>query len=311
MVGGCHLSKWNKLKKDIVKSRQLYFMALPVMLFYIIFRYGSMYGGLIAFMDFKPAKGFLGSDWVGLKHFIRFLSDPYFFRLIRNTLLISIYSIIFSMPAAIILALLLNEIRNMRFKRLVQTVSYLPHFVSMVVICGMLKNFLSSDGIITTLLSYLGFPQKNLLMVPAYYRAIHVASGIWQTVGWNSIIYLSALAGIDQEQYEAADLDGAGRLQKMCYITLPGILPTITVMFIIRLGQVMSVGYEKILLLSNTANLETADVISSYVYRMGIASSYPQYSYSAAVGLFTSVINLILVTLGNKICKKLNGSGLW
>ena len=138
-----------------------------------------------------------------------------------------------------------------------------------------------------------------------------MASGIWQTVGWNSIIYLSALAGIDQEQYEAADLDGAGRLQKMCYITLPGILPTITVMFIIRLGQVMSVGYEKILLLSNTANLETADVISSYVYRMGIASSYPQYSYSAAVGLFTSVINLILVTLGNKICKKLNGSGLW
>ena len=270
-----------------------------------------MYGGLIAFMYFKPAKGFLGSDWVGLKHFIRFLSDPYFFRLIRNTLLISIYSIIFSMPAAIILALLLNEIRNMKFKRLVQTVSYLPHFVSMVVICGMLKNFLSSDGIITTLLSYLGFPQKNLLMVPAYYRAIHVASGIWQTVGWNSIIYLSALAGIDQEQYEAADLDGAGRLQKMCYITLPGILPTITVMFIIRLGQVMSVGYEKILLLSNTANLETADVISSYVYRMGIASSYPQYSYSAAVGLFTSVINLILVTLGNKICKKLNGSGLW
>lgn len=311
MVGGCHLSKWKKLKKDIVKSRQLYFMALPVMLFYIIFRYGSMYGGLIAFMDFKPAKGFLGSDWVGLKHFIRFLLDPYFFRLIRNTLLISIYSIIFSMPAAIILALLLNEIRNMKFKRLVQTVSYLPHFVSMVVICGMLKNFLSSDGIITTLLSYLGFPQKNLLMVPAYYRAIHVASGIWQTVGWNSIIYLSALAGIDQEQYEAADLDGAGRLQKMCYITLPGILPTITVMFIIRLGQVMSVGYEKILLLSNTANLETADVISSYVYRMGIASSYPQYSYSAAVGLFTSVINLILVTLGNKICKKLNGSGLW
>lgn len=295
----------------MIKNRQLYLMILPVVLFYIVFRYGPMYGSMIAFMDYKPAKGFMGSDWVGLKHFVRFLKDPYFFRLVRNTLLISVYSIVFSMPAAIILALLINEIRNMKFKKLVQTVSYLPHFVSMVVICGMLKDFLSSDGIITTFLSHFGVPQKNLLMEPSLYRIIHVGSGIWQTVGWNTIIYLSALAGIDQEQYEAAELDGAGRFQKMRYITLPGILPTITIMFIMRLGQVMSVGYEKILLLSNTANLETADVISSYVYRMGLASSYPQYSYSAAVGLFTSVINLILVTLGNSICKKLNGSGLW
>ena len=209
------------------------------------------------------------------------------------------------------MALLINEIRNLKFKKLVQTVSYLPHFVSLVVICGMLKEFLASDGILTQLMSLFGVPQKNLLMDPSYYRVIHVGSGIWQTVGWNSIIYLSALAGIDQEQYEAAELDGAGRFAKMRFITLPGLLPTITIMFIMKLGQVMSVGYEKILLLSNTANLETADVLSSYVYRMGIGSSYPQYSYSTAVGLFSSVINLILVVAGNKICKKLNGSGLW
>jgi putative aldouronate transport system permease protein len=215
------------------------------------------------------------------------------------------------MPAAIILALLMNEIRNLQFKKLVQTVSYLPHFVSLVVICGMLREFLGTDGIITTILSYIGVEKKNLLMVPEYYRTIHVASSIWQTVGWNTIIYMSALAAIDQEQYEAAELDGAGRFQKMRYITLPSIVPTITIMFIMKLGQVLSVGYEKILLLSNTVTQETADVISSYVYRMGIASSYPQYSYSAAVGLFTSVINLMLVIMGNKICRKLNGSGLW
>ncbi len=305
------MNKWNKLKSDMKKSRQLYLMILPVIVFYIIFRYGTMYGSLIAFMDFKPASGFWGSKWVGAKHFIRFFKDPYFFRLLRNTLLISVYNIIFSMPAAILLALLINEIRSMKFKRLVQTVSYLPHFVSLVVICGMLKEFLDSEGIITYFLHFFGIPQKNLLMNPDYYRTIHVGSGIWQTVGWNSIVYLSALASIDQEQYEAAELDGAGRFAKIRYITLPGILPTITIMFIIKLGQVLSVGYEKILLLSNTANMESADVISSYVYRMGLAANYPQYSYSTAVGLFSSVINLILVVAGNKICKKLNGSGLW
>ena len=305
------MNKWNKLKSDMKKSRQLYLMILPVIVFYIIFRYGTMYGSLIAFMDFKPASGFWGSKWVGAKHFIRFFKDPYFFRLLRNTLLISVYNIIFSMPAAILLALLINEIRSMKFKRLVQTVSYLPHFVSLVVICGMLKEFLDSEGIITYFLRFFGIPQKNLLMNPDYYRTIHVGSGIWQTVGWNSIVYLSALASIDQEQYEAAELDGAGRFAKIRYITLPGILPTITIMFIIKLGQVLSVGYEKILLLSNTANMESADVISSYVYRMGLAANYPQYSYSTAVGLFSSVINLILVVAGNKICKKLNGSGLW
>ncbi len=305
------MSKWKKLKGDIKKNRQLYMLILPVLIFYIIFRYGPMYGASIAFMDYKPAKGFMNSEWVGFKHFIRFLEDPYFLRLIKNTVLISVYTIIFSMPAAIILALAINEVKNTKFKKIVQTVSYLPHFVSMVIICGMLKEFLSSNGLITQLLVHIGFPQKNLLLEPSYYRFIHVASGIWQTIGWNSIVYLSALAGIDQEQYEAADLDGANRLQKIRYITLPGILPTITVMFIMKLGQVMDVGYEKVMLLQTTANRETSDVISYYVYRTGIGSGFPQYSYSTAIGLFTAVINLVLVVAGNKICKKLNGSGLW
>lgn len=306
------MKKWKKLKREIIKNRQLYFIVLPVIIFYAVFRYGPMYGSLIAFMDFRPAKGIWGSDWVGLKHFIRFIQDHYFLRTIRNTITISVSNIVFSMPAAIILALLINEIRNTKFQRVVQTISYLPHFVSLVVICGMLKDFLGSDGIITSILSFLGIVEmKNLLMVPEYYKTIHVASGIWQTMGWNSIIYLSAMAGIDQEQYEAAELDGAGRFAKMRYITLPSILPTITIMFIMRLGQVMGVGYEKILLLSNTVNKESAEVISSYVYSMSLGSTYPQYSYSAAVGLFSSVINLILVTIGNSLCKKLNGSGLW
>ena len=304
-------NKWKNLKREMKKNRQLYFIVLPVVLFYIIFRYGPMYGSIIAFMDYRPAKGFFGSDWVGLKHFSKFFNDTYFLRVIRNTILISVYSIVFSMPAAIIFALLINEIRNSKFKKTVQTISYLPHFVSLVFICGMLKEFLCSDGSITSIFSFLGGERKNLLMVPEYYKTIHVASGIWQTVGWNTIIYLSAMSSIDQEQYEAADLDGAGRFAKMRYITIPCILPTITIMFIMKLGQVMSVGYEKILLLSNTANREAAQVISSYVYDLSLGASYPQYSYSSAVGLFTSVINLLLVTLGNKICKMLNGSGLW
>ena len=306
------MSKWKRLKRDIVKSKQLYILILPVILYYVIFHYGSMYGAIIAFMDYKPVKGLFGSNWVGLKHFKKFIEDPYFFRLMRNTLVISVSNIIFSTPAAIIFALMINEIRNSKFKKAVQTVSYLPHFISIVVICGMLKEFLASDGIITSILSSIGLTEKkNLLMSPDLYPVLHVASNIWQTLGWNSIVYLSALAAIDQEQYEAADLDGAGRLQKMRYITLPGIMPTIVIMLIMKMGQVLSVGYEKVILLYNTTTYETADVISSYVYRTGLASSYPQFSYSAAVGLFSSVINLILVISANKISKKLSGSGLW
>ena len=306
------MEKWTKLKRDIKKSRQLYMMFFPVLVFFIVLRYGPMYGNIIAFMDYKPAKGIFGSDWVGFKHFIRFFSDPYFWRLLRNTVTLSTSSIVFGMPAAIILALLLNEIRNAKFKKVIQTATYLPHFVSLVVICGMIKDFVGSDGLITVILSRIGLvEQQNLLMIPEYYKPIHVISHIWQSVGWDSIIYLSALSAIDQEQYEAADLDGAGRFAKMRYITIPCIMPTISVMLIMKTGHIMSVGYEKIILLYNTAILETADIFSSYIYRMGLASSYPQFSYTSAVGLIQAAINIALVVTTNKISKKLKGSSLW
>lgn len=299
------------LWREIKRNKQIYILLLPVVLWYAVFHYGPMYGAVIAFKDFKPALGISDSSWAGFKHFVAFFNDLYFWRLIRNTILISLYQIIFSMPAAIIFALFVNEIRSLKFKKVVQTVSYLPHFISMVVVCGMLVDFLGSDGIITQFLSIFGLPETNLLMIPEYYRTIHVTSGIWQTMGWSSIVYLSALTSIDQEQYEAASLDGASRLQKMRYITLPGLTPTITIMLIMKVGQVMSVGYEKIILLSNSVTWETAEVISSYVYRTGLADAYPRFSYSAAIGLFQSLINMVLVLTANKVCKKLNGSGLW
>ena len=305
------MSKSKKFLREIKRNRQIYILVLPVIIWFLIFAYGPMYGAIIAFKDYKPALGILESPWVGLKHILAFFDDIYFVRLMRNTILISLYQIIFSMPAAIILALLINEINNGIFKKTVQTVTYLPHFISMVVVCGILKDFLASDGILTQLLAYFGVPETNLLQIPEYYRTIHVVSGVWQTVGWNSIVYLSSLSSIDQEQYEAASLDGAGRFQKMKYITLPHLVPTITIMFIMKLGQVMSVGYEKIILLSNSVTWETAEVISSYIYRTGLAAAYPRFSYSTAIGLFQSAINLALVILSNKICKKLNGSGLW
>ena len=311
------MSKVNEIKyihkasSNGQNSIWLYLMTIPGLICLIIFSYIPLYGLVIAFQDYNVIDGYIGSDFVGFKHFLTLFEDPYFFRTIRNTVLISVYQILFSMPSAIILALLINEIANSKFKKAVQTITYLPHFISLVVVCGMLKEFLGSDGFITQLLTVFGMERQNLLMEPAYYRTIHVVSGIWQTVGWNSIVYLAALTGIDQEQYEAASLDGAGRFQKMRYITIPGIIPTITIMFIMNLGKVMSVGYEKIILLSNPATYENAQVISSYVYQVGLASAYPQFSYATAIGLFQSVVNLVLVLLGNKICRKLNGSGLW
>ena len=306
------MGKWTKLKRGIKKNKQLYWMFIPVLLYFLIFQYGSIYGIIISFMDYRPAKGFLNSNWVGLKHFIRFFQDPYFGRLMKNTLTLSISSLVFGMPAAILFALLLNEIRNAKFKRVVQTISYLPHFISLVVICGMIREFVKADGIITTLLSAIGLVEaKNLLMKPEYYAPIHVISHIWQSLGWDSIIYLSALAAVDQEQYEAADIDGAGRLAKIWYITLPSIFPTISVMLIMKVGNVMSVGHEKILLLYNEAIMESADVFASYIYRMGLASSYPQFSYTTAVGVVRSVINLALVVSANYLSKKMKGSSLW
>ena len=303
--------KRRKYVREMKRNYQIYILMIPVILYFLIFKYGPLYGASIAFMDYKPAKGIFGSEWVGFKHFITYFKDPYFFRTMRNTLVLSFLSIFISLPCTIFFALLINEIGNMKFKKAVQTITYLPHFISMVIICGMIQEFCASKGIITSILVFFGMERQNLLQVPEFYRAIHLLSGLWQNIGWGTIIYLSAITSIDQEQYEAAEIDGAGRFSKMRYITLPSIAPTVTIMLIMDLGKVMNVGYQKIILLANTLTLEYAEVIDSYVYRTGLASSFPRFSYSTAVGLFKSVVNIILVLTANKVSRKIQGSGLF
>lgn len=294
---------------DISRHKCIYLLALPVIVYYIMFQYVPMYGALIAFQDYVPAKGMLGSAWVGAKHFMDFFRDPYFLRLLKNTLAISILSIVFGFPAPVIFALLLNEIRSTGFKKVVQTTTYLPHFISMMVVCGMIVTFTGRNGFINDIIAFFGGERSNLLTRPECFRPIYIISDIWQSVGWSSIIYLSAIAGIDTEQYEAASIDGASKLKQIWHVTLPGILPTVTIMFILRLGAIMSVGYEKIILLYNDMTFETADVISSYVYRRGIEGA--QYSYSAAVSLFNSVVNFAIVIISNKISKRVGETALW
>lgn len=305
---------WSRLKKDLVKNRTAYLLFLPVFLYYLIFCYKPMYGLIIAFKDFTPARGILASPWAdnfGLQHFIDFFGSVYFGRLIKNTLVISITSLLVTFPAPIILALLLNEIRCKKYKSFVQTLSYLPHFISMVVICSMIRLFVSESGFITQLLSGLGLVDGRFSMLSEkeYFTAIYVLSGLWQTIGWSAIIYISALSGVDQELYEAARIDGANRWKQTLHITIPSIMMTIIMMLILRIGTIMSVGYEKIILLYNPGIYETADVISTYVYRKGLLEA--NWSFSAAVGLFNSVINLILVLGANKITRKVTDMGLW
>ncbi len=294
---------------DIRKNKYLYMMLSPVLLYYLLFQYAPMYGAIIAFKDYSPRLGIMGSDWAGLEHFIQFFNGPYFLRTLKNTLLISFYDLLFGFPAPIVLALLLNEVRHSWFKRTVQTVTYMPHFISLIVICGMIKDFTSSGGLIGSFVAWLGGPQESLLLLPEWFRTIFISSGIWQHVGWGTIIYLAALTTIDTEQYEAAKIDGANRWKQMQYITLPGIVPTIIIMLILDLGRLLNVGFEKVILLYNPSTYETADVISSYVYRVGLQEF--NYSFSAAVGLFNSVINFALVILSNYISRKVNDTSLW
>ncbi|MEK3683628.1 ABC transporter permease subunit [Paenibacillus sp. FSL R10-2736] len=295
--------------RDFKLNRLLYIMMIPVILYYVVFHYAPMYGAIIAFKDFSPMKGILGSDWVGLQHFRDFFSSYYFWRILSNTVIISVYSILFMFPAPILLALLINEVRNQSFKRIVQTFSYMPYFISLVVICGMITDFTNSNGVINTLFSWLGYDGTAMLQKPGLFRPVYILSEIWQKIGWESIIYIAALAGIDQEQYEAARIDGASRLKQMLHITLPGILPTITIMFILRMGNMLNVGFEKIILLYNPVTYETADVISSFVYRKGLLEF--GWSYSSAVGLFNSVVNLILLISANYISRRVNKTSLW
>lgn len=301
---------WEKIKKAFVRDKYLWLLILPGIIWYIIFMYSPMYGLVIAFKNFSPFKGVWDSSWVGLKWFKQFFETYYFWRILRNTLLINIYSILWGFPAPIIFALLLNEVQHKRFKRFSQTVSYLPHFISTVVIVGIVVNFLSpSTGIVNHVITALGGERISFMVDPKWFRTIYIGSGIWQGIGWNSIIYLAALSSIDQELYEAATVDGASRLRKMWHITIPGILPTVVILLILNFGSMLNVGYEKIILMYNPQTYETADVISSYVYRRGIAEG--EYSFGTAVGLFQNVINFILVLTFNKLSRKVSEISLW
>lgn len=303
------ITKPEVLRRDFKANKHTYFLLIPVLCYYFIFCYGPMYGALIAFKDYTPKLGVLSSPWVGFKHFKNFFTSPSFFVVLRNTLNISISSLVFGFPAPVILALLLNELKIKRFSKLVQNATYLPHFISLVVVCGLVKDFTRDTGIVTYLLSFIGVPKITLLNYPEYFVPIYVISGIWQRIGWESIIYLAALTVVDAELYEAATIDGANRWKQLLNVTMPGIMPTIVIMFILRTGSILNVGYEKLILLYNDSTLEVADVISTYVYRKGLLEQ--SWSFSTAVNMFNSVVNLVFLLSANFISRKVNDASLW
>jgi len=297
------------LAKDFALNKYKYLLIFPVLVYFVLFAYRPMYGLIVAFMDFRPNLGMARSTWVGFRHFEAFFNDPFFFRLIRNTLSISVLTIVFGFPAPILLALMLNEIHQMTFKRTVQTITYMPYFISLVVVSSLIRTYTASDGIFSQIAMAFGGNATNYLMNTRYFYPIYVISEIWQGIGWNSIIYLAALSGIDQEQYEAARIDGAGRIRRIFAVTLPNLLPTIMVLFILRMGGILNVGFEKIILLYNESIYEVADVISTYVYRRGILNA--NFSFATAVGLFNSLVNVFFLIIANALSKKYTESGLY
>lgn len=295
--------------RELSKNKYIYLMLLPAFVYYIMFHYVPMGGVLIAFQDYSPRKGILGSDWVGLENFVEFFTGPYFWKILRNTLKISLSSIIFGFPAPILLALLLNELKSKSYSRVVQTVTYLPHFISTVVVCGIVKEFTMDTGVINDLIAFFGGARSTMLIDPHKFLPVYIVSDIWQKIGWDSIVYLAALTSIDTQLYEAADIDGAKRLRKIVSITIPGIMPTIMTMFILRIGNILNVGFEKIILLYNPSIYDTSDVISTYVYRVGLQEY--RWGYSTAVGLFNSVVNFGFLVLANCLSKRFNDVSLW
>lgn len=299
-----------KKNRKIIQNWQLYLFILPTVLYFIIFKYIPMYGIQIAFKDYVPSLGFGGSEWVGFDHFIRFFDSYYFWDLIKNTLGISIYELVVGFPLPIILALLLNEIKDSAYKRTVQTVTYAPHFISVVVIAGMIIAFLSpTTGILNSFIELLGFEPIPFMTDPKWFKTVYVFSGVWQSTGWGTIIYLSALSGVDPQQHEAAIIDGATRLQRIFYINIPTIIPTMTILLIMNLGNIMAMGFEKILLLQNPLNKSASNVIATFVYEAGLLDA--QYSFAAAIGLFNAVINAALLITVNHIAKKTSETSLW
>ena len=297
--------------QQMKKSYMLYIFLLPAVIMVAIFCYAPMYGVLMAFQNYSPSKGILGSPWVGFEWFERFFNMPRFWQILGNTLTLSVYSLIVGFPIPIILAVLINSVESNRFRRVTQTVTYMPHFISTVVLVGMITVFLSPrSGFLNHMLEMFGAAEDTYYMgVAEYFPHIYVWSGVWQDMGWNSIIYLAALTGVDQALHEAAQADGATKLQRIWHIDLPAIIPTMVILLILNVGSIMSVGYEKVFLMQNDLNIMSSEVISTYVYKIGLTQQ--QFSYSAAIGLFNNVINFILLITVNKISAKLSGSSLW
>lgn len=299
------------IKKEWLRNKYVYLMLVPVVLYYLVFSYGPMYGLLMAFQkSYSPVKGMLSGEWIGFDNFTMFFNSYYFWRIIKNTLILSFYSILFGFPAPIILALLLHEVRKKWFKSTVQTVSYMPHFISVVVVVGMLKTFSALDGGLFNVIRGLFDLQPVMFLAEKdMFRPLYILSNIWQGAGWASIIFLAALSNIDPQLYEAAKIDGAGRWKQLLHVTLPGIVPTIVVMLILRLGAVMNSDFQKILLMQTAPTYETSDVISTFVYRSGILEG--NYTYSTAIGLINGVINFSLLLMANSISKRVNSTSLW
>lgn len=306
-----------RIKDEIRRNYILYLFAIPVIVYFFIFCYLPMFGLIISFKNYGPARGIMASEWAdmyGFAHFYNFITNDLFFPIIKNTILINFYTILFEFPTPIIFALMLNEIKNLKYKKIIQTVTYLPYFISLVVICGMVNRFFRSDGVLTSLIVFFGGERINYMIEPSWFRTIYVGSDVWQYLGWNSIIYVSALSSIDQELYEAAVIDGAGKWKQTVHITLPGISSTIIILLIMRVGSLLSIGYEKTLLLQTAQTANVARVISSYVYEVGLGAEVivpNALSISSAVGIMSSLVNIVLLVLANTVSKKFSESGLF
>lgn len=302
--------KQKKLWKNIRKCAGLYAMLAIPLAWYVIFKYVPMYGLQIAFRKFNPTLGITQSHWAGLTYFKQFFGSYYFADILRNTVTLSLFTMLIGFPMPIILALLINEIKNVRFKKMIQNITYMPNFLSVVVIVSMLTLFSNRDyGLFNKIRELFGAAPVDLMSKPAYFQPLYVFSNVWQFMGFNAIIYIAALAGVDQELYEAASIDGASRMQKILHISLPCIMGTILIMFIMRIGSLMSVGFEKVYLMQNNVNLSASEIISTFIYKNGIQKG--QFSYSTAVGLFNSVINFALLVSANFVSKKTTDTGLW
>lgn len=297
-----------KLLKQMYRCRILYLMILPPIITVFIFHYIPIYGVQMAFKDYRSSLGILGSEWVGLKHFRAFLDYPYFGKIMMNTIRISLFCLC-TFPIPVIFSIMLNELKNQKFKKICQMITYAPHFISTVVVCSMIILFLNRDGLINMIIQFFGGEVKDFISIPSAFAPIFAISDLWQGLGWNTIIYMATLAGVSQELIEAAEIDGAGRMQVIWHVQLPHLKPTVITLFILKMGSLISVGFEKVFALQNPLNMDASSVISTYVYTVGITNH--QFSYSTAIGLFNNVINIILIVTANKIAKKTADVGLW